>query len=66
MVNIMNVPTEQLPGKIIFQSLILVICILILTGVTEKIKITPRTFVWGALLLMVFFLIKNIYALIVS
>ena len=64
MVNILNVPVEQLPGKIIFQSIILILCILILTGVFKKIKITERTFIWGVLVLMFFFIIKNVYALL--
>ena len=66
MINILNVPVEQLPGKIIFQSVILLICILILTGITKKVKITEKTFVWGASILMIFFLVKNIVALVIS
>ena len=60
----MNVPAEQLPGKIIFQWVILILSILILTGVTKKIMITERTFLWGVAILMVLFLIKNAYALL--
>ncbi len=66
MVNILNVPAEQIPGKIIFQSVILILSILVLTGVLEKIKINERTFVWGALVLMIIFIIKNVYALLNS
>jgi hypothetical protein len=66
MINILNVPIEQLPGKIIFQSVILVICILILTGLTKKIKINERTFIWGTTILMIIFIVKNIVTLILS
>ena len=64
MFEILNLPKEQIPGKIIFQSIIALISILILTGVSKKIKITERTFVWGALILMIFFIIKNFYLLL--
>ncbi|MCA9487497.1 MAG: hypothetical protein KC516_00890 [Nanoarchaeota archaeon] len=64
MINILNVPVEQLPGKIIFQSVILLICVFILTGLSKKVKINERTFVWGALILMVIFIVKNVIALI--
>lgn len=64
MINILNVPADQLIGKIIFQSVILLICILILSGITRKVKINEKTFVWGALILMVAFIIKNVIALI--
>jgi len=63
---ILSVPTDVLPGKIIFQSIILIISILILSGVTKKIRITERTFMWGVAILMIFFIIKNIYILLQS
>jgi len=64
MINILNVPAEQILGKIIFQAVILFICILVLTRVTNIIKINERTFVWGVLILMAIFIIKNIYLLL--